>query len=219
VNRLTLVIGNKNYSSWSLRPWLVLRHLGIPFDEIRVPLYRPDTAAALSPLSPSMLVPVLHDGDLRVWDSLAICEYLYERFPEHRLWPLDPAARAVARSVSAEMHSGFTGLRQAMCMNIRGHYPEQGRTPQSEKDIARILAIWNDCRSRFGAVGEYLFGPFTIADAMYAPVVLRFRTYAVGLDGAARDYADTILALPALQAWIADAKAETEHIEKFDLYD
>ena len=219
MNRLTLVIGNKNYSSWSLRPWLVLRHLDIPFDEVRVPLYRPDSAAALASLSPSGLVPVLHDGDMRVWDSLAICEYLNERFPEHRLWPESPEARAVARSVSAEMHSGFTGLRHTMSMNIRGHYPGRGRTPQSLRDITRILAIWNDCRGRFGAGGAFLFGRFTIADAMYAPVVLRFGTYVVALDGAVQDYANAIVALPALREWIADAKAETERIEKFEMYE
>lgn len=218
MNPLTLVIGNKNYSSWSLRPWLVLRHLGIPFEEVRIPLYGLESAPALAQWSPSGLVPVLHDGDLRVWDSLAICEYLNERFPEHQLWPRDPAARALARSVSAEMHAGFTGLRQAMCMNIRARHPGQGRTPQSLKDIARILAIWSECRARFGSGGDFLFGPFSIADAMYAPVALRFQTYGVELDGAARAYAEAILTLPALQAWVADAQRETERIEKFEMY-
>ncbi len=219
MNQLTLVIGNKNYSSWSLRPWLVLRHLGIPFEELRIPLYRPDTAQALAPWSPSGLVPLLQDGELKVWDSLAICEYLNECLPEHQLWPRDQAARAVARSVSAEMHAGFAGLRQAMSMHIRGRYPDQGRTPQSLKDIARIQALWNDCRASFGVGGDFLFGRFTIADAMYAPVVLRFQTYAVPLDGAAQDYANAILALPALREWVADAERESERIDKFDLYD
>jgi glutathione S-transferase len=216
---LTLVIGNKNYSSWSLRPWLVLRQIGVPFGEVRIPLYRPDTLGELRAWSPSGLVPLLQDGGLKVWDSLAICEYLNERFPEHGLWPEDLAARAVARSVSAEMHSGFGALRQAMSMNIRGHYPDQGRTPECLKDIERILAIWTDCRSRFGTGGDFLFGRFGIADAMYAPVVLRFRTYGVPLEGAARDYADAILALPALRAWIADALAESERIAMFDIYE
>ncbi|HRH80998.1 MAG TPA: glutathione S-transferase family protein [Thiobacillaceae bacterium] len=215
---LTLVIGNKNYSSWSLRPWLVLRCSGIPFREIRVPLYRPESAPALADLSPSGLVPVLHDGDVRIWDSLAICEYLHERFPEHRLWPDDMRARAVARSVSAEMHAGFSGLRQAMCMNVRGQFPDQGRTPQSLRDIDRVLSIWTDCRARFGSGGGFLFGRFGIADAMYAPVVLRFQTYAVALSGAALDYANAVLALPALGEWVAAARAESERIEKFDLY-
>ena len=216
---LTLVIGNKNYSSWSLRPWLVLRQAGIPFEEVRIPLYRPESAAELAAWSPSGKVPALHDGDIRVWDSLAICETLHERFPKHGLWPADAAARAVARSVSAEMHAGFDALRQSMSMNIRGRYPDKGRTPECLADIERILAIWTDCRARNGSGGDFLFGRFGIADAMFAPVVLRFQTYGVALEGAARDYADAILALPALQAWVADAVAETEHIEKFDRYE
>jgi glutathione S-transferase len=213
---LTLVIGNKNYSSWSLRPWLALRHAGIPFEEVRIPLYRPESAAALAAWSPSGKVPALHDGDVRVWDSLAIGEYLHERFPDKHLWPADAAARAVARSVSAEMHSGFDGLRQSMWMNIRARYPDKGRTPECLKDIRRILAIWTDCRARFGQGGDFLFGRFGIADAMFAPVVLRFQTYGVVLEDAAKDYADAMLALPALQAWVADAVAETERIGKYE---
>jgi glutathione S-transferase len=216
---LTLVIGNKNYSSWSLRPWLVMRQAGIPFEEVRIPLYRPESAAALAAWSPAGKVPVLHDGDIRVWDSLAICETLNERFPDKQLWPADAAARAVARSVSAEMHAGFDALRQNMVMNIRGRYPGKGRTPECLQDIERILAIWTDCRARFGGGGDFLFGRFGIADAMVAPVVLRFQTYGVALEGAARDYADAMLALPALQAWVKDAVAEAERIEKFDLYE
>ena len=216
---LTLVIGNKNYSSWSLRPWLVLRQAGIPFREVRVPLYTPESLAELRRWSPSGLVPLLQDGDLKVWDSLAICEYLHERFPEHRLWPADGAARAVARSVSAEMHAGFGALRQAMVMNINRRYPDKGRTPECLQDVARILALWTDCRARFGAGGDFLFGGFSIADALYAPVALRFRTYAVPLEGAARAYADALLALPALQEWVTAAEAETERIAQFDLYE
>lgn len=213
---LTLAIGNKNYSSWSMRPWLLLRQAGIPFEEIRIPLYRPDSAAQLAAWSPSGRVPALHDGDIQVWDSLAICEYLAERFPDKELWPLDAAARAVARSVSAEMHAGFVALREHMSMNIRARRPGLGRTPESLADVARIVSIWTDCRARFGKGGDFLFGRFCIADAMYAPVVLRFRTYDVKLDGAAKDYAGTVLALPALQAWVADAEAETERIEQFE---
>jgi glutathione S-transferase len=213
---LTLAIGNKNYSSWSLRPWLVLRQAGIPFDEVYIPLYRPDSAAALAKWSPSGKVPALHDGDVRVWDSLAICETLAERFPDKQLWPHDAAARAVARSISAEMHSGFGALRQHMSMNIRARWPGQGRTAESLADVERILTIWNDCRTRFGQGGDFLFGRFSIADAMYAPVVLRFQTYGVALTGAAKDYADSVLALPALTAWVADAVAETERIEMFE---
>jgi len=216
---LTLVIGNKNYSSWSLRPWLAMRVAGIPFQEVRIPLYRADTQADLAAWSPSGLVPLLRDGELKVWDSLAICEYLAERFPDRGLWPDEPAARAVARSVSAEMHAGFAGLRGAMSMNIRRRYPDQGRTPDCLRDIARVLALWSDCRLRYGAGGDFLFGRFSIADAMYAPVVLRFQTYAVELEGAAKDYADAVLALPPLREWVAAAEAETESIPKFDIYD
>lgn len=216
---ITLVIGNKNYSSWSLRPWLAARVAGIPFDEVRIPLYGPDSAAPLAAWSPSGLVPLLQDGDLKVWDSLAICEYLAEMFPDRGLWPADRAARAVARSVSAEMHSGFAALRTSMSMNIRRRYPGLGRTPECLKDIERIFAVWEDCRARFGTGGDFLFGQFTIADAMYAPVVLRFQTYEVELNGAARDYAAAVLALPALQEWVASAEQEVESIPKFDVYE
>ncbi|MFH1817653.1 MAG: glutathione S-transferase [Pseudomonadota bacterium] len=213
---LTLVIGNKNYSSWSLRPWLLLRHAGIPFEAVRIPLYAPGSTEALAIWSPSGKVPALHDGDLRVWDSLAICEYLAERFPDKQLWPVEPAARAVARAVSAEMHAGFSALREHMSMNIRARRPGQGRTPECLADVERILAIWTDCRARFGGGGDFLFGRFGIADAMVAPVVLRFQTYGVALDGAARAYAAAVRALPALQEWVADGVAETERIAMFE---
>ena len=207
---LTLIIGNKNYSSWSMRPWLLMRQAGIPFDEVRIPLRMPESAAALAKWSPSGKVPALHDGDIVVWDSLAICEHLAERFPGKDLWPDDAAARAVARSMSAEMHSGFAALREHMSMNIRARWPGRGRSAESLADVARIVAIWTDCRTRFGQGGDFLLGRFSIADAMYAPVVLRFQTYGVALDGAAKDYAEAILALPALEDWVADAMAETE---------
>ena len=213
---LTLAIGNKNYSSWSLRPWLVLRQAGIPFEEVRIPLYCPESDAALAKWSPSGKVPALHDGTATMWDSLAICETLAERFPEKRLWPADAAARATARAVSAEMHAGFAALRTHMSMNIRARRPGQGRTPECLADIGRIVAIWTTCRTRYGADGAFLLGDFSIADAMYAPVVLRFQTYAVALNGAAKSYAETILALPALQAWVADAIAESERIAQFE---
>ncbi len=216
---LTLVIGNKNYSSWSMRPWLAMRVAGVPFDEVRIPLYEAETTASLMRWSPSGLVPLLQEGELKVWDSLAICEYLAERFPECGLWPADPAARAVARAVSAEMHAGFSGLRTAMVMNVRRRYPDRGRTPECLKDIERVLAIWTDCRRRFGNGGDFLFGRFSIADAMYAPVVLRFQTYAVALDGVARQYADAVLALPAVQEWVEAAGQEAERIPKFDIYE
>ena len=219
MSAFTLVIGNKNYSSWSMRPWLVLRHFGIPFDEVRIPLYLPESRPKLAAWSPSGLVPLLRDGDLKVWDSLAICEYLNERFPEHRLWPDDLEARATARAVSAEMHSGFTNLRGNMVMNLRAHLPGKGRTPECLQDIERIVALWTDCRARFGAGGDFLFGRFSIADAMYAPVATRFQTYGVELEGAARAYADALLALPAVREWAAAGAAESEVIPMFELYD
>ncbi|MDP3421055.1 MAG: glutathione S-transferase family protein [Thiobacillus sp.] len=216
---LTLIIGNKNYSSWSLRPWLVLRNAGIPFEEIRIPLYTPESVVELLKWSPSGKVPALHDGESQVWDSLAICEYLADRFPDKHLWPDDSTARANARSISAEMHAGFNSLREHMSMNIRARHPNQGRTAGSLADIARITEIWTDCRTRFSGGGAFLFGRFGIADAMYAPVVLRFLTYGVELTGVARDYANSVLALPALQEWVTAATTEIERIDTLELYE
>jgi glutathione S-transferase len=207
---MLLVIGNKNYSSWSLRPWLAMKVLGIPFREQRIPLYGESSRQEILKTSPAGKVPVLVDGALHVWDSLAILEYLAEREP--RLWPADAALRARARSVSAEMHSGFQALRQHMSMNIRRRHPGKGRTPESLADVRRIQEIWGECR------GPVLFGAFCAADAMYAPVVLRFRTYEVELPGACRAYADAMLALPALQEWIRDAEREAESLPQFDQY-
>ncbi len=216
MTELTLVIGNKNYSSWSLRPWLLMQQAGIPFVERYIPIRSAAWAAQIPRLSPSGKVPALQDGPLQVWDSLAICEYLAERFPEKQLWPAAVAARAEARSVSAEMHSGFMALRLNMFMNIRRHMPTRGRTPEVLQDIERIVAIWNGCRARYAAGGPFLFGGFSIADAMYAPVALRFATYAVKTEGAAGDYARTLLALPALQEWVAAAHAEKEQLAHYE---
>ena len=210
--RPQLVIGNKNYSSWSLRPWLAARHAGIEFDEIRVSLFTPEGTAQIRQYSPSLKVPVWREGEFVVWDSLAICEYLAERAPA--LWPADPAARAVARSVSAEMHSGFNALRNGMPMNARARGRRVAVTPEIAADIDRIEAIWTDCRSRFGAVGPWLFGAFSIADAMFGPVVLRFVPYGVSRPGVVDDYVATWMADPHLQAWIAAAERETEVIEQ-----
>jgi glutathione S-transferase len=216
MKRPTLVIGNKNYSSWSLRPWLAMKQAGIAFDEIRVPLYADGSKQRLLQYSPSGKVPVLIDGDLTVWDSLAICEYLAEAHPS--LWPQDATARAVARSVSAEMHSGFASLRTHMSMNIRKDYVGMGMGTGVGEDVARVSAIWEDCRLRFGAEGAFLFGQFSIADAMYAPVVTRFITYGVAPPATLRPYLGTMLGLPALQEWIAAAKTETEAIPDADIY-
>ncbi len=214
---LTLVIGNKNYSSWSLRPWLVLKQAGIPFTELRIPLYHaPDWREQVRKYSPSGLVPALRHGAIKIWDSLAICEYLAERFPEKRLWPADVVARAEARTVSAEMHSGFQALRHGMFTNVRRRMPNRGRTPEAAANIERVTAIWNDYRQRYAAGGPFLFGHFSIADAMYAPVALRFQTYTVAPSGAAHEYMRTLLALPAMQEWIAAAHAETESIPHYE---
>ena len=207
---LTLVIGNKVYSSWSLRPWLLLRERGIAFKEIRIPLYTPETAQRIREHSPSGHVPLLIDGATKIWDSLAICEYVNERFPATQGWPAALEARAVARSVSAEMHSGFGPVRMELPMNVRGR--RSGVTPSADarKGIDRIVEIWRDCRERFGSGGSFLFGRFGIADAMFAPVVTRFATYGVELTGAARDYSAAVQALPALREWVEAARAETE---------
>jgi glutathione S-transferase len=215
----TLIIGNKNYSSWSLRPWLLLRQAGIPFREHYLPIGGAQWHAEIGQRSPSGRVPALEHGAIRVWDSLAICEYLAERFPEKQLWPADTAARAEARSISAEMHSGFQALRQNMFMNIRRARPGRGRTPETLQDIERIVAIWNGCRARYGAGGPYLFGRFSIADAMFAPIPLRFQAYAVSVAGAAGDYAATVLALPAMQEWVAAARVETERMGHYEPVD
>jgi glutathione S-transferase len=187
-----------------------MKVLGIPFQEERVRLYVEGAKEAILKVSPAGKVPVLVDGDLHVWDSLAILEYLAEREP--RIWPADAGLRARARSISAEMHSGFANLRQHMSMNIRRRHPGKGRTPESLADVRRIIEIWGECR------GPFLFGEFCGADAMYAPVVLRFRTYEVELPPVCRAYADKVLALPALKEWIRDAERETESLPQFDLY-
>jgi glutathione S-transferase len=217
---MKLIIGNKNYSSWSLRGWLAARASGQLFEEIRIPLFIPGSRERILAHSPSGKVPCLIDHGLAVWDSLAICEYLAEKTPA--LWPADPAARSIARAVSAEMHSGFPELRQHMSMNIRKDYAGHGHTPKVDAEIARIEALWNDCRARFGAratpSGPYLFGTFGAADAMYAPVGFRFRTYGVRPAGAAGEYLAAMLEHPLMKEWEASARAETESIASEDLY-
>lgn len=214
--RRVLVIGNKAYSSWSLRPWVLMRHTGLEFEEVRLPLYTERWNADIARYSPSGKVPALVDGDVHIWDSLAICEYLAERHPEKQLWPGDTAARALARAVSAEMHSGFAELRNQLPMNVRRRLPGRNRSPGALKDIERIQQLWNDCRARFGASGPFLFGRFSVADAMYAPVASRFQTYEVALDPVSGDYAQTLLALPAMRRWIAEAEAESETIAHYE---
>ena len=215
---MKLVIANKNYSSWSLRAWLLLRVKNIPFEEERIPLDRPDTKERILAHSPAGKVPVLIDDAIVVWDSLAIAEYLAERFPDRGLWPRDTRARARARSVTAEMHSGFAALRSAMPMNCRGSFPGKGFTRESTADIARVVALWEQCRADFGAGGEFLFGEFCVADAFFAPVMSRFTTYAVPLKDTARPYADAVRALPAMQEWMASGRAESELIATDEPY-
>lgn len=209
-----LVIGNKAYSSWSLRPWLLMKEAGLAFEEIRIPLYQDGHAARILQHTPAGRVPVLHDGALTVWETLAICEYLAERHPQKNLWPAAVAARAHARAVSAEMHAGFAALRSNLCMNLRRTFAGAGMTPAVARDIARIEALWGDCLARYG--GPFLFGRFGIADAMYAPVATRFKTYAVTLGADAQRYAERVLALPSMRAWYADAAAETEVLPQFE---
>lgn len=213
----TLVIGNKNYSSWSMRPWLALKAAGIAFDEVVIPLYTGDAdKRRILAFTGSGKVPVFVDGDVTIWDSLAIIEYAAERFPNARLWPDDVAARAHARSVSAEMHSGFTALRSECGMNIHRPVVAKQLSNAALADIVRIEEIWTDCRSRYGRLGPYLFGQFSAADAMFAPVVHRFRTYAIELDPVLRGYVAVMTALPAFQEWTSAALAETLVIDKFE---
>ena len=212
---LTLVIGNKNYSSWSMRPWVAAVAAGIPFTEVRVLLDKPDTATNIARFSHAGRVPVLLAGEMTIWDSLAICEYLAEQFPDKHMWPQDVAARAMARSVSSEMHSGFAGLRSALSMNIKASLPGRGRTPEAQADIGRVCELWEECLSRFGH-HKFLFGEFSIADAFYAPVVTRFKTYGVALAPALQAYCDRMLAHPAVARWVAEALAETEIAGKYE---
>jgi glutathione S-transferase len=215
---LTLVIGNKNYSSWSMRPWLALKASGIAFEERFIPLY---TGAAdkqrILNVTPAGKVPALIDGEVTVWDSLAIIEYLAERFPEAGLWPEDPASRAHARSISAEMHSGFAALRNECGMNLHRPIGAKALSDNAHADIARIQELWTDCRQRFAKAGPFLFGAFSAADAMYGPVVHRFRTYAVVVTSPVRAYMDAMMSLPAFQQWTEQGLAETLVIERLEV--
>jgi len=208
---LRLLIGNKNYSSWSLRPWLAMKAAGIAFEETLVSLDTPDFRAKVSALSGGEgrgSVPVLIDGEVRVWESLAILEYLAEKFPKAALWPAAPAARAHARAISSEMHAGFQPLRRHLPMNIRRPVKQRPLDDAVKADVARIDAIWRECRARFGAGGAFLFGGFSGADAMYAPVVWRFHTYVVAVSAVARDYMRAVIALPASAEWREAARRE-----------
>ena len=216
--QLTLVIGNKNYSSWSMRPWVLMKQLGIPFDEKKLRFHSTEWDAEIERWSPSRLVPVLWRGDQSVWDSLAIAEALNEWFPDKGVWPKDAAARAFARSAAAEMHSGFRDLRGSMPMNIRASHPGKGMTPEVRKNIDRVEKLWTEARTRFGAGGPFLCGAFSAVDAMYAPVVMRFRTYAVALAPQSQRYCEAMLAAPGVRAWVDDALQEKEFVADDEPY-
>ena len=212
---LRLVIGNKNLSSWSMRPWLLLRHAGLPFEERVIPFETDGWRDSISAMSPSGRVPVLHHGELVVWDSLAICEYVAELFPEAQLWPDDRGDRARARSVAAEMHSGFACMRRHMSMDVAARHPGTRLSRETQDEVDRVQALWTDLLSRAAKVqgslaGPFLFGRFSIADAMFAPVVWRFRTYDVAIDAAVRPWVEAMVALPAMKEWEADAIAEVK---------
>ncbi len=218
---MILVIGNKNYSSWSMRPWVLLRESGIAFEEVQLKFGDNQghlTVPGIEKYSAAGKVPVLVVDDEPIWDSLAIAETLAERFPQRQLWPIEARARAYARSICAEMHSGFQALRGKMPMNIRGRHPGKGLTPESQRDIDRIAAIWTECRERFGRGGSLLFGRFTIPDAYFAPVVMRFQTYGVKLPGAAQAYCDAVLSLSAVRQWIEGARRETDFVPEDEPY-
>lgn len=218
MDRLTLVIGNKNYSSWSMRPWVLLAQLGISFEERRLRFDSDEWDAGIGRWSPSGLVPVLWRGETAVWETLAIMEALAEWFPDKGVWPADPEARAFARSAAAEMHAGFRNLRAKMPMNIRASHPGKGMTPEVRADIDRIESLWRHARSRFGSGGEFLFGGFSAADAMFAPVVMRFATYDVRCGSAIARYCEAVRAAPGVRAWIEGALAETEFVPEDEPY-
>jgi glutathione S-transferase len=205
-----LIIGNKNYSSWSLRAWLMVRHSGIDFDEIQIPLWIPGFKDKLAAYTPTGKVPVYIDDGLAIWDTLAIGEYLYETFPA--LWPAERSARARARSISAEMHSGFMPLRKAMPMNIRARGRKVAISPDLAADIARITTMWRELRAQYAVAGPWLFGQYSIADAMFAPVAFRFLTYGVTEAGAVDDYIATVGRDPLIQSWVRDALQEKDVI-------
>ena len=206
---LTLVIGNKNYSSWSLRPWIAMKVAGIPFEEIQIPLYEPGSRERMLEYSPAGKVPILIDGDEHVWESLAILEHLAERFPEARLWPADRRARSHARVVASEMHGGFQPLRQNCTMNLWLPVKARPQPPEVLANVARIEQMWADCRAHFGQSGPFLFGAFGAADAMYAPVVARFNTYGLPVSAKTRAYMDAVMGLPTWREWYDAAMQET----------
>jgi glutathione S-transferase len=213
---LKLVIANKAYSSWSLRPWLLLAHFKIPFEEIVIPLDEPTTRKRILAYAPNGKCPSLHDGAISVWESLAIIEYVAEKYPDKSIWPKARAARAHARALSSEMHASFQALRQHCPTNFRRAVRKLELTEAVEADVARIQAAWSHARKTFGAAGPFLFGRFSAADAMFAPVVNRLHVYDVEVNKTSRDYMNAIMALPAWKAWIKDAEAEEWRLDKYE---
>ncbi len=213
---LKLILANKAYSSWSLRPWILLAHFKIPFEEVVIPMDEPETRANMLKYAPSGKCPSLHDGKTAVWESLAIIEYVAETHPEKAIWPRAKAARAHARSLANEMHAGFGALRQACPTNFRRPVRAIAVSEEVRADVARIEEAWAHARETFGTAGPYLFGRFSAADAMFAPVVNRFHVYDIQVSKPSRAYMETIMALPAWKAWIAAAEAEPRRIERYD---
>jgi glutathione S-transferase len=213
---LKLIIANKAYSSWSFRPWILLAHFHIPFEEVLIPMDQPDTRARMLEHSPTGKVPALQDGAVEVWESLAVIEYIAEKYPEKAIWPKAKAPRAHARSLSSEMHAGFQALRQHCPTQFRRPVRSIALNPEVEADAARIEAAWARARENYGKAGPFLFGRFSAADAMFAPVVNRFHTYDIPVSRETRKYMDAVMALPAWKAWIGDAEAEPWRMEKYD---
>lgn len=213
MSKLLLVVGNKNYSSWSLRTWIFLRHNKVDFEEKRVPLFTETTEQELAEYNSDYKVPVLKDGDLVVWDSLSILEYLSEVYLENRGWPDDRNARAIARSISSEMHSSFFSIRNELPMNCRRKFETIQLSQGAEREIERIKALWRQCRTEYGGSGQWLFGAYSIADAMFAPVALRLNGYSIPLSGIEAEYVQSVLKHPGIVEWVEAGKSETEVLE------
>ncbi|MGH1440636.1 MAG: glutathione S-transferase family protein [Cellvibrionaceae bacterium] len=212
-----LVIGNKNYSSWSLRPWILMKVAGIEFEEVKIELYSPEGKEQLKQYTDAAKVPVLIDNDMTIWDSLAIAEYLAEHHPEKALWPLASDGRAIARAATAEMHSSFNAIRNALPMNCRRKTDYENISPELQKDIDRVCTIWKECKTEYGEQGHFLFGDFSIVDAFYAPVVIRLNGYNIKVGESERQYMDNVLALPELKEWIDEAKGEETVVESYEI--
>lgn len=217
MNNLTLVIGNKNYSSWSLRPWVMMKHFNVDFTEKKIPLFTKTTQFELSKFPSDYKVPILQDSDLVVWDSLAIVEYISEKYLNSTGWPADEKARAEARAMSAEMHSSFIQVRTEMPMNCRRTISPIGLSEKAQQEVERIKWLWTQSRTKYGDLGEWLFGDYSIADAMFAPVVMRFVSYAVPLTGQVQEYIQTVLKQPGIIEWMEAARSEKEIIQESEL--